>query len=184
MRCLKKIGEGQKSGAGASKTPTCKLFDQLLFLRDFVSNRETSSNINLAPVPTGDIFAKNLTYESLEHQHPCPESLNPPEQLKTSTPAESTEKRKLELNDVACKKKPYGRLTKRADRQEQIDLLLVNALSKSEDSPATSSEMKSSDQLFCESIVEILNQLPAKKNRMARVEIQQILMKYEFNDDS
>ena len=50
MRCLKKISDGQKSGAGATKIPTCKFFKQLVFLRDFVSNRETESNINVTPM--------------------------------------------------------------------------------------------------------------------------------------
>ena len=54
IRCLEKINEGQKSGAGASKTPTCKLFDQLLFLPDFVSYRVTDSNIFLASAPASD----------------------------------------------------------------------------------------------------------------------------------
>ena len=103
------------------------------------------------------------------------------EKLKTSTPSENSAKRRLELTDDACKKTPYGCLNKRAYRQEKIDLLLVNALSKSEEPTTTSpSGVKSSDHLFCESIVEILDKLPAKKNRMARIEI---LMKYEFDDD-
>jgi hypothetical protein len=62
--------------------------------------------------------------------------------------------------------------------------LLVNALSKSEDQTKENSESsKSSNQLFCDSIVEILDKLPPKKNRMSRVEIQQVLMKYEFDID-
>ena len=60
----------------------------------------------------------------------------------------------------------------------------MNALSKSEDQQKENSELRSSNQLFCDSIVEILDKLPSKKNRMARVEIQQVLMKYEFEDDS
>jgi hypothetical protein len=89
--------------------------------------------------------------------------LKPCEKLKTSTPSENSAKRRLELTDNAFKKTPYGRLNKRADRQEKIDLLLVIALSKSEEPPTTSpSCVKSSDHLFCESIVEILDKLPAK----------------------
>ena len=37
------------------------------------------------------------------------------------------------------------------------------------------------DVSFAEGIIPILKQLPDKKNRQAKIEIQQILMKYEFN---
>ena len=39
------------------------------------------------------------------------------------------------------------------------------------------------DQSFADSIVPILRGLPAKKNRLAKIDIQQILLKYEFEDD-
>lgn len=67
------------------------------------------------------------------------------------------------------------------DHQDKIDLLLVDALRKSDDSQDKNST-KSSNQLFCDSIVELLDKLPAQKNRMARVEIQQLLLKYEFDN--
>ena len=47
MRCLKRITDSQKSGAGAGRTPTCKFFQKLDFPKDFVSNQETVSNVVL-----------------------------------------------------------------------------------------------------------------------------------------
>ena len=38
------------------------------------------------------------------------------------------------------------------------------------------------DVSFANSIVSILQSLPAKKNRLAKIEIQQVLMKFEFDD--
>ena len=180
MRCMNKINEGQKSGAGASKLPTCKLFDQLLFLRDFVSNRETTSNITLPSAsPVNDSICEDSPNYNIQ---PSTEASTPKEKI--STPDDISAKRKLDLQDRGTKNKPYGRISKRADRQDKIDLLLVNALSKTEDQTKENSESsKSSNQLFCDSIVEILDKLPPKKNRMARVEIQQVLMKYEFDID-
>ena len=126
MRCLKKINEGQKSGAGASKMPTCKLFDQLLFLRDFVSNRETTSNITLPSAgPVNDSICEDSPNHNIQ---PSTEASTPKEKI--STPDEKSAKRKLDLQDSGTKNKPYGRISKRADRQDKIDLLLVNALSK------------------------------------------------------
>lgn len=40
------------------------------------------------------------------------------------------------------------------------------------------------DQSFADSIVPILRSLPVKKNRMAKIEIQQLSLKYEFDDDN
>ena len=158
MRCLKKISEGQKSGAGASKVPTCKFFNQLLFLRDFVSNRETNSNITL---PIESEVDDIISCEKSPEQHQvCSDTARLKE--KTPTREKSSAKRKLALTD---ENKPFGRLNKRADRQEKIDLLLVNPLSKSEDQQKENSELRSSNQLFCDSIVEILDKLPSKKNR-------------------
>ena len=39
------------------------------------------------------------------------------------------------------------------------------------------------DQSFPNSIVPILSNLPPRKNRQAKIEIQQLLLKYEFDDD-
>ena len=153
MRCMKKISGGQKSGAGASKMPTCKLFEQLLFLRDFVSNRETNSNITL---PSDVVVDDMISCKDSPEQHGlCSETSKLKEA--TPTPEKSSAKRKLELDDS---NKPFGGLNKRADRQEKIDLLLVNALSKSDDQQKENCEVRSSNQLFCDSIVEILDKLP------------------------
>ena len=46
MKCIKKIDVETRSGAGFKKVPTCAHYESLLFLRDNVSNRETSSNLN------------------------------------------------------------------------------------------------------------------------------------------
>ena len=39
------------------------------------------------------------------------------------------------------------------------------------------------DQGFADSIMPLLRGLPAKKNCMAKINIQQLLLKYEFDDD-
>ena len=47
-----------------------------------------------------------------------------------------------------------------------------------------SAKKRDADEGFANSIVPILKKLPAKKNRLARIEIQQVLLKYEFDDNS
>lgn len=203
MKCLKKINEIQRSGAAASKTPTCKFFHQLLFLKDIVSNRETNSNVPITVESQYAIetevsltessistTAQQSTIGSLRETSisttpttKTSESHSPIETSITTTarptakPTTPSNKRK----DDETSNQIYGRKYKKMDRQEKIDLLLVDALRKSDDSQDKNST-KSSNQLFCESIVELLDKLPAQKNRMARVEIQQLLLKYEFED--
>ena len=65
--------------------------------------------------------------------------------------------------------------------QCNIDLLLAEALSKSGGSKEKSEEEDDSDWHFCKSLVSILKKLPPKKNRLARLEIQQVLFRYEFD---
>ena len=182
MRCLNKIKDGQNSGGGALKMPTCKLFDQLLFLKDFVSNRETKSNIYI----TSDSGSNDIitVIDDSAHLTPLFTDITPASTTPDiTTPKVVPKKKKAEtggLEEVSSHQ-PSRRLNKKSERQDKIDLLLVNALSKSDESMAHS-ESKSSNHLFCDSIVEILDKLPSKKNRMARVEIQQVLLKYEFDN--
>ncbi len=61
--------------------------------------------------------------------------------------------------------------------KEHPDNFLFEALKKSN---ATETD---ADQSFANSIVPILKNLPAKKNRLAKIEIQQLLLKYAFDHD-
>ena len=47
-----------------------------------------------------------------------------------------------------------------------------------------SAKRRDADESFANSIVPILKELPAKKNRLAKIEIQQVLLKYEFDDNN
>ena len=40
------------------------------------------------------------------------------------------------------------------------------------------------DSLFCKSLIPILSSLSAKRNRQAKVKIQQILYELEFGEDA
>ena len=48
-KCLKRIEQNNKSGKKANKTPHCKCFEQLLFLKDVISSSpDAVSNTSLA----------------------------------------------------------------------------------------------------------------------------------------
>lgn len=58
MKCIKKMDLATRSGAAYQKTPTCKHYESILFIRDNVANRATESNINLNAV---------IAYQNEEH---------------------------------------------------------------------------------------------------------------------
>ena len=62
--------------------------------------------------------------------------------------------------------------SKRKSKSEEIDLMLINELSKE-----NNKKEKTSNELFCSSLVETFDKLTEKRNRMARVEIMQVLKK-------
>ncbi|XP_065069816.1 uncharacterized protein LOC135694869 [Rhopilema esculentum] len=48
-RCLDKRNKETRSGASHTNLPKCKYFDQLSFMHDKVSSRQTESNVSLEP---------------------------------------------------------------------------------------------------------------------------------------
>ena len=164
-KCLKRRESLSKSGAGASRLPTCKLFEQLLFLKDTLLNRPTESNIDA--ITTNDV-PELLT----------PETNDLGSELPVSDYEITPQKRK----------KPAEGAKKKVDRRDSIDYLLVNALTKTSEANQISTgkitkDDENSNSLFCRSLIPILDGLPDRENRLAKIEIQQILVKYEFGDN-
>lgn len=62
---------------------------------------------------------------------------------------------------------------------DPVDQALLKAL-KDDDSKQTLSDP---DVAFVHSIIPILKSLPPNKNRLAKVEIQNLLIRFEFGDD-
>ena len=169
-RCLKKINDNQKSGAAASKAPTCKLFQQLLFLKDTLQHRDaTVSNFNIA---SQDVSLNSLlataddTASIIQEFEPLSPPAMPMVNLNTSLPTP-----------------PVTKTSVKRKSSSDVDMLLMKALSDSTPKHETTTTSESSDMLFCRSIVEILERLPPRKNRLARMEIQRVLLNYEFDED-
>ena len=167
-KCCKKVKDHQRSGAANTSPPSCKYFKQLEFLRDQVQNNSTCSNVNL---PDG----QNSGVDQIISPPPTPTSPSLSLQ-ETVTPSL---KRKLVSPDSIASN---SRRARKQDTHDQIDLLLVNALSK-ENEPPKNETRKSSNELFCASLVEIMDRLSNKHNQMARIGIMQILLKHEFAED-
>ena len=114
-RCLKKIKENQRSGSGNIKIPTCRFFKELEFLKDRVKNKPTTSNVN------------KVNNSGLDEISPPPHTPVPSTSSTLDTNlGHSSNKRKLtRLNQIDSS----GSVSICQDTRDQIDLLLVNALS-------------------------------------------------------
>ena len=163
-KCFKKRERMTRSGAPAATLPKYRLFDQLLFIRDTVANRPTVSNINLQSEDGENLFTSP--------QSPlCPpagacSSFNSDKPQKPQLPL----KRRLNSADSVDKK------------HESIDPV-DKALLKVLDNTPKIQGLEDPDVAFAHSIVPILRALPPKKNRMAKVDIQKLLIGYEFDSE-
>ena len=163
-KCIKKRDLMTRSGGAASSLPECKLFHQLQFLRDKVTNRPTVSNLPQESAPTQEILGKSLA----SPVSPVPFAPSPASSLESMSTIPGKRKRKATTL-------PQRKLLISDD--EHPDKLLYEALKGDNRMEVIA------DQSFPNSIVPILRNLPPRKNRQAKIEIQQLLLKYEFDDD-
>lgn len=103
-KCLDRKRDLEKSGSGYSKPPTCRFYNQLLFLRDAVSNRNTHSNVQVqsislgTPSSTEEALSEPLTVtfvsslgneppqQNQNQQPPVPPTTQPPPKEKLQFP--------------------------------------------------------------------------------------------------
>ena len=83
-----------------------------------------------------------------------------------------------------CEKRKNNEDAKEDERRENIDSLLVKTVARYDEVVRKENESneENSDWLFLKRLVPILQKLPPKKNRLARMDIQKIVMTYEFDD--
>lgn len=158
MRCLKKENIAYRTN---SKVPTCRLYNQLLFLKEFFQGNSGEEKLL-------------VSFGNGENDYDLPES-----PCSASSPGNessfSCRKRSGSSTDHA-----QSKYAKRSQR-EKLDILIANTIAKVSDQ--LKSDEENSNWLFCKSLVGLLGKLPPKRNRLARMEIQQVLMKYEFVED-
>ena len=164
MKCIKKIDLTLRSGSATSKSPTCKHFESMLFIRDNVANKETQSNLILTDAKESSLEQTNTAC--------CLQSppVSPALSSISSSSATTSGKRRR-TDDIR------SALERSKQRREQLDEMLEKALVKDDQ------EKDDADMLFCKSIAPLLRGLDCKQNMMAKIEIQQVLMKHAFGSE-
>ena len=156
-----------KSGAAASVTPKCKYYDQLMFMFDKTSNKSTTSNTNI------EIAESSNGADQMNNQETVPG-----EKM-------STLKRKEATAEAENQVKPIKSAKGKSDISlAMVDSMLVKALGdldKKEKNSVDPEEIDG-DVSFCQSLVPILKSLTQRKNRQAKLKIQQVLYDLEFED--
>ena len=92
------------------------------------------------------------------------------------------------LQDVNDEHLPSKLSKGRSDLSTSVDKLLIKTLGAMEEKEKVAdsavNEQKHSDYLFCNSLVPILRGLPQKKNRYAKMKIQQLLYEIEYEESN
>jgi len=163
MRCLKKENIAYRTN---SKGPTCRLYNQLIFLKEFFQGNVNDEKL-LVSFSNGDN----------ENDVDLPES-----PVSDSSPSHGTPQLGRKRSASSTDHLHPSKWSKKTERErEKMDVIIANTLSKLTDQ--IKSDEENSDWLFCKSLVGLLGKLSPKRNRLARMEIQQVLMKYEFGED-
>ena len=167
-RCLDRQARATKSGAAASKIAMSKYYNELAFLCDKTANKPTQSNVKIITVPDGRV---DTQLPSSKHQQ--------------ETVTQDGTKRNFEevVDNSPINMKSRKSAKQRAKIGYAVDAMLVKTLKDMEKPsiPAVS-ETIDADTLFCKSLIPNLKELPAKKNRQAKLKIQQVLYDLEFEE--
>ena len=144
-----------RSGAAAATLPKCKYFEQMAFLHEKSANKPTHSN--LSTTDAGFVLPAGepfLLQSSVSS--PCSNSTAVKRKIKT-------EPKKAKCVD----------LTESDLNQSLIDCdnMIKKSLAEDEDS------------LYCRSLIQIFKDLPKKKERLAKIQISQLLFDLEYSED-
>ena len=167
--CNKRRDLATRSGAGYKLLPECAYFNQLSFLRDTVTSKQSESNFTLTPnnatqSPSVDADVVDDEPSRSSRHSPVPSTSA---QLGKEVPALIPTKRKF-------------RAREREDISTVFDLQLINHLKKQGQDEATG---RSENESFCKSLIPILDRLDNRKNQLVRIQIQQVLFNIEFEQD-
>ena len=142
----------------------CKYFQQLDFLSENISNKETISNIS-TETNLSDNYRTPLSPIASPRILPLPT-------LDESSPLSSV--------DVPRRRNDNGKnKAKQANAIDEALMTTMDNIQKLREAPLPVED--DIDVLFCKSIAPILSNLPPQKNRLAKLKIQTLLYELEVD---
>ena len=146
-KCLKSRERKTRSGAEASTLPKCKLFTQMLFLKDSILNRPTASNV------ISNSQSVSVEVSSIPQSNP------------SSSPPSSTRNESVKRGGTANVINESKRSKLSKPSLDTTDQALLELLRKED---KDNMEIPDADVSFANSIVPILQSLPAKKTDLQK----------------
>lgn len=168
-KCLDRRTKMTKSGAAASSLPKCNYFDQMAFLLEKAPmNLPTESNV-LIPKPSSNAcIGIDLNVEPI----PTPSTNN------LFTPPQSPLVHTENGNETVLAPREKRKKSNESCERDKI-LKEINTIEKE---LRISERDECEDTLFCRSLVPTLRKLSAKKNKIAKIKISQLLFELEFDE--
>ena len=169
-KCLKKRDLLTRSGAGATELPRCKFFKELQFLKDVISNRATQSNLT----------ASQPSLENCDQHEIIAVTSITQSDIMCSTPEPTYSDAgtaKMKRKRSSGSKEKEGSCKDEQSSISSLDCAISDYLCQQ------NSQKNDADTMFCQSLVPILSSLPPKKNRRAKIDIQQLLYDIEFSEE-
>ncbi|CAB4058737.1 unnamed protein product [Lepeophtheirus salmonis] len=191
VRSIRKNAEASQISKSEMKVSKCKLFDELLFLKDFISYRPTPIEIPFGcgtqrspevyksvDIETHVITEQETFDTTIIRFEKDVDKINHDRFVggEGSEECESIKRLKMPNNSGSSGLSSVNNSVLKPNE----DSLSVTASSSGE---IENEITKSSNWHFCQSLVDVLDSLPKKKNRMAKIKIQEILMKLEFDEE-
>ena len=173
-RCLGKRTRLTRSGAAATLLPKCQFFDQMAFLHEKSINRPSVSNV-LIPNFKGQ--SNVLPGIVPINNPPFVPPYNPTIQCEVPLPPSPASSITFNSSHSTGKQRKTSTTTDMENTS-----LVMNELSKLEGQLQKVETEESDYSLFCRSLIPTLEKLDARKNKIARIKLSQLLFELEFDE--
>jgi len=175
-----------RSGAASHTLPKCKFFNQLQFLQEKVTNKETVSNFSSTSatsnvcetsfsVPGSPASSVASIEENRSNPFTSQQQLEPP-----NTPV--GQERFGPKPSSSGKKRGVKRPSSTGDDDIFSVIQDMNKTTKSFLTESRSTEVDNENMLFCKSLAPILDRLPKRDAALAKMKIQNVLFEVEFKE--
>eukprot|EP00096_Caligus_rogercresseyi_P012900 TRINITY_DN5565_c0_g1_i3.p1 TRINITY_DN5565_c0_g1~~TRINITY_DN5565_c0_g1_i3.p1 ORF type:complete len:186 (-),score=49.72 TRINITY_DN5565_c0_g1_i3:522-1079(-) len=166
----------------------CRFYDKLTFLQSIYINRLPPIKIPFPCPPnlksilnrSDPLSLQSPEYLGASHNTPPPPTANGVSRKRKTAP-ESLVPPGISIQDASALEGGSGPAAKRVNAMDYCEVVEEpEHFLPEEEEEGGGGLQRSSNWYFCQSLVESLDALPPKKNRMAKIKIQELLMNLEF----